>query len=716
VQTGLKPILFRGALAFDEGDAALLRWHQSTSTGLAVTEETWGCVVYDPVNSLYRFFLQDHTLSNIWQKTSTLGRVFTNKVLALDKNAGQWDAYYVGTPFVWYEAGQTRPWRMLYSGKATSGGLISIGLATSVDGAPVWERKDTAGNALTAPVLSASTTPGDWDYNATIDIGSAIKVGSTYYVWYSPAGGTLQIGLATSTDLVTWPKDANNPIYRATTGPDIVGAELNSTRGRWCADIVRWDRPDGTTRYVMYVPHAVGSTRTPTLECYTCPTPTFHLADRSYVGTVYQTSITSPSYHILGGTNVTDLDEPRILTDDITRNVLTTQQGGNNQKRMALSLYTYGASWQEAYLTYEGNRGELSGYVEPDGTTQGCKYSGICCDLPASDPRIRLAPAGTDSHVKALWLPGMTGTLLDLSGGGFDIPSVVASGCDSKGVLFTAANNDIAKYVAYNGPPDPSSVLAAIRTDFTIEFRATFASAWTSLYRMILVHQTHAGGTFHFEVGVQGGATNYTLYFAWHSTSNRSATATFPVAGIDSGTQYRFAVCHDQATSKKIYFFKDGTLLNAGGTAFDYTCDDYTADNPTQSLSIGSTSAVSQHWDGYLDEVRISDSCRWTANYTPAAITYGYATNGYIYLPVYDLGAAGHRAYLDVIQDALPSGCAVTVMERTAANATDLDTTWADFSAQPGSLTDRYQQFALHLAGDGTNTPSLKSVSVRTTR
>lgn len=118
-------------------------------------------------------------------------------------SGGAWDDYSVIPEEVWIE-GAT--WYMLYAGRQ-SGGPWKMGLATSSDGV-TWTKSGSN------PVMSP--TASTWD-SAWVDPGSVIKIGSTYYCYYS--GGTSiadlttwAIGLATSTDLTTWTKSGNNPL------------------------------------------------------------------------------------------------------------------------------------------------------------------------------------------------------------------------------------------------------------------------------------------------------------------------------------------------------------------------------------------------------------------------------------------------------------------------------------------------------------------------
>jgi hypothetical protein len=87
---------------------------------------------------------------------------------------------------------------------AASASDYSIALATSADGIH-WQKY--AGN----PVL-VSGAPGTWD-DAGLLYCRVLLVGQTYLMWYSGRdGSTSRIGLATSHDGIVWTKHASNPV------------------------------------------------------------------------------------------------------------------------------------------------------------------------------------------------------------------------------------------------------------------------------------------------------------------------------------------------------------------------------------------------------------------------------------------------------------------------------------------------------------------------
>jgi hypothetical protein len=124
---------------------------------------------------------------------------------------GGWDHLAVDNPFVlvdgdrylcFYEA-QDKPF--------DRGGREQIGLAVSSDGVH-WEKK-SAGN----PIFGVGPE-GAWDSHIA-KLPTVFERQGTYYLFYSGKDArTKQIGLATSTDLISWTKHEANPVLRARPG------------------------------------------------------------------------------------------------------------------------------------------------------------------------------------------------------------------------------------------------------------------------------------------------------------------------------------------------------------------------------------------------------------------------------------------------------------------------------------------------------------------
>jgi MYXO-CTERM domain-containing protein len=84
-----------------------------------------------------------------------------------------------------------------------------IGYATSPDGIS-WTKY--SGNPVLTPGAS-----GAWDADSVCE-PNVVHVGSTYYMYYSRCTGAGGIGLATSSDGVTWTKYSGNPVIATGTG------------------------------------------------------------------------------------------------------------------------------------------------------------------------------------------------------------------------------------------------------------------------------------------------------------------------------------------------------------------------------------------------------------------------------------------------------------------------------------------------------------------
>ena len=243
---------------------------------------------------------------------------------------------YEGVPMVWKEGGV---WYMLYRYLIGGSSPYVIGLANSTD-AVHWTRYE--GN----PVVRGTT--GEWD-DQDLDPWGVIKIGSTYYLWYNTIGAVPAlgrcIGLATSTDLKNWTKDANNPIFSG---------------GRFCSFPFKYGG-----YYYMIVPHYTAVSGYGEIELYRDINPTFYPSGREFLGV----PITS------GPPSAWDdhrFDCPAVLTDTIDRD-------------------TYAASNNELWAYYTGlGNGSGSDY-----------WTGMCIEQNISNalsrPAIVYPPIDTDS-------------------------------------------------------------------------------------------------------------------------------------------------------------------------------------------------------------------------------------------------------------------------------------------------------------------------------
>jgi predicted GH43/DUF377 family glycosyl hydrolase len=118
-----------------------------------------------------------------------------------------WDSSYVLGPRVVYDGGTYRMW---FTGGNPSG-TVGIGYATSQDGV-TW-------NIRSSPVLTAGPQ-GAWD-SGSVSVGSVLRNGTEFLMYYRGTNPTTYatgaIGLANSTDGVTWTKFPGNPVLTSTT-------------------------------------------------------------------------------------------------------------------------------------------------------------------------------------------------------------------------------------------------------------------------------------------------------------------------------------------------------------------------------------------------------------------------------------------------------------------------------------------------------------------
>jgi MYXO-CTERM domain-containing protein len=116
----------------------------------------------------------------------------------------------------------------------TGNGVRQIGYATSPDGI-AWTKY--AGNPVLTPGAS-----GTWDADSVCE-PNVVHVADNYFMYYSHCVGDGGIGLATSTDGVSWTKYAGNPII--TTGPGWESAQID-----WGAVYY-----DGAKFHIWYLGH-----------------------------------------------------------------------------------------------------------------------------------------------------------------------------------------------------------------------------------------------------------------------------------------------------------------------------------------------------------------------------------------------------------------------------------------------------------------------------
>jgi VCBS repeat-containing protein len=274
----------------------------------------FGSTFYD--GSIYHNFVNYGTINHY---TSPDGINWTadpaNPVLTPTQT---WEGGNVGVPMAWKE-GST--WYMLYRG----GSPNVIGLATSTD-AVNWTKSEAN------PVLVGDS--GAWDDTA-LDPWGVIKVDDTYYMWYNTIGGAPGqngrcSGLATSTNLTDWTKDPLNPLFCG---------------GRFCPFPFKYG-----DYYYLLVPHYTSGSDYSQHELYRDASPTFHPADREYLGVAIQFGPSEWDDH--------DQDTPAVLTDTIYRD---TYNASNNQLWVYYAGEGGDGNWQTGMIIEENIAAAIAG-------------------------------------------------------------------------------------------------------------------------------------------------------------------------------------------------------------------------------------------------------------------------------------------------------------------------------------------------------------------
>jgi hypothetical protein len=248
----------------------------------------WGSTWKD--GDTYHIFYSYHDASDklqVGHATSSDGKSWTKDSAnnpILTKSGSGWDDGIVWDPAVWKE-GST--WYMLYAGRNSAVTSEAVGLATAANPGGPWTKE------ATNPVLEGSA--GEWDENSAENM-NLMKIGSTYYLWYNTllgAGNDRKSGLATSTNLTFWTKNANNPIFSAS------GGYFQAAPFKY------------GSYYYLLITHYTSGGDYSELQLYRDTNPTFYSADRELVRIAKKCGASGWDSH--------DQDTPCVLTTDINR-------------------------------------------------------------------------------------------------------------------------------------------------------------------------------------------------------------------------------------------------------------------------------------------------------------------------------------------------------------------------------------------------------------
>jgi hypothetical protein len=330
------------------------------------------CSVWKDGTDYHLFFSYDGF--NIGHATSTDGLFWTKDTANNPVVSGHL------VPLVW-KVGST--WYMLYRDANASSG---IKMSTSPD-AVTWTAD--ASN----PVL-AEGGGGTWDNTEKMDPWTIMKVGTTYYLWYSTVDGTRRIGLATIAeadlertnggDPTNWTKDGNNPIFDGTSPvhPVIHPHVFKS----------------GSTYYMLLLHEkkALGSAVDyyETL-LYSDSAPTFYSGSRTLLKRVTNDT--------LSGWAATNFTIDCILTDDINRDSFPSDE---------LWAYTTGKNVSSVYATGLLRMAPISWAVAADTKT-------VVDNTGGGDDGTAIKPVSTLNDTDGMLFNGVD-DYIDISSGDYD--------------------------------------------------------------------------------------------------------------------------------------------------------------------------------------------------------------------------------------------------------------------------------------------------------
>ncbi|KKK69512.1 hypothetical protein LCGC14_2933280, partial [marine sediment metagenome] len=153
-------------------------------------------------------------------------------------------------------------------------------------------------------------------------------------------------------------------------------------------------------------------------------------------------------------------------------------------------------------------------------------------------------------------------------------------------------------------------------SDFTIDFQARH-NTWADANYRIVGQYSFGNSNSGWTAWINGGASQNISFH--YTTDGSSDNALFVSASMTTNTWYHIAIVRNGAN---LMFFLNGT--QQGSTQDISTSTIY---NSTRDLEAGGDSVVnSLYYDGWIDELRISSTARWTTNFTPPTSEYSTAT------------------------------------------------------------------------------------------
>ena len=147
--------------------------------------------------------------------------------------------------------------------------------------------------------------------------------------------------------------------------------------------------------------------------------------------------------------------------------------------------------------------------------------------------------------------------------------------------------------------------------DFTVEFWAYIVAqsgTYTGVVGQWLGGSASSANSWNMSINAYNATNKLGFTYSDGSTNTDLSFG----SALGTGTWNHYAVCR---SGNLLYAFKDGVLLNSGGTSITATIN-----NGTSALRVGSigTSGGGSDFNGYIDDLRITKGvARYVANFTP---------------------------------------------------------------------------------------------------
>ena len=191
--------------------------------------------------------------------------------------------------------------------------------------------------------------------------------------------------------------------------------------------------------------------------------------------------------------------------------------------------------------------------------------------------------------------------------------------------LFLDGNSDI---ITTPGTAD----LNLQASDFTLEAQINFSSLPTAGNQYIIIQNREDGGANDaWRLSVNNSAGTYQVTFL--DSSAIGVTFSVNIGFVPStSTWYHLALVRNGSTFE---VFLDGVSLGTNSSASSLT------NLGASTFNIGGFNATVANFHGYIDELRVSDTARWTSAFTPETEEYDSDVNTILLLHMNSLDVSG---------------------------------------------------------------------------